>query len=87
VEIAINFKMPFFLFREMRAKQIVKNGLIYFLIISVTVIIGLGIFETVNYVGMSKVDYSYVWSPGLKYVFSPDPGIFHGDKWGFSFYN
>lgn len=55
-----------------------KKLLAYFLIIFITIIIGLAFFEFLNYKQITKIDYSYVWPPNLVYVFHPDPNIFSG---------
>ncbi len=59
-------------------KPKIKKVLTYFLIIFITIIIGLAFFEFLNYKHVSKIDYSYVWSPNLEYVFHPDSNIFSG---------
>jgi len=56
----------------------IKNGLVYFLIVFITIILGLAIFEIFNYLKVSKVNNSYVWPPNLEYVFLPNSSIFHG---------
>lgn len=55
-----------------------KNVLVYFLIIFVTVALGLAFFEYINYKNVSKINYSYVWPPNHEYVFNPNPSIFNG---------
>lgn len=56
----------------------IKKALVYFLIIFVTIIIGLAFFEYLNYRNFSKIEYSYVWPPNFGYVFNPNPIIFNG---------
>lgn len=56
----------------------IKSVFVYFLIIIITLIIGLAFFEYLNYRNVSKIDYSYVWPPNFGYVFNPDPNIFNG---------
>ncbi len=59
-------------------KNKIKKWLVYFLIVFITIIFGLVIFEIFNYLNVSKVTYSYVWPPNLEYVFFPNSSIFHG---------
>jgi len=56
----------------------IKKALIYFLIVFITIIVGLAFFEFLNYKQVTKIDYSYVWPPNLVYVFHPDSNIFNG---------
>lgn len=56
----------------------IREGLIYFCIVCVTLVVGITIIEAINYVTISKREYSYVWPPNLEYVFNPDPAIFQG---------
>ncbi|MBM3233743.1 SGNH/GDSL hydrolase family protein [Candidatus Pacearchaeota archaeon] len=51
--------------------------LIYFFIVFIAVVFILAVFEIFNYLNISKVNYSYVWPPNLRYVFSPNSSIFH----------
>lgn len=59
-------------------KNKLKIILMYFIIIFVTLIIGLSFFEYLNYKSISDINYSYVWPPNFGYVFNPDPNIFNG---------
>ncbi len=59
-------------------KPKIKKVLTYFLIVFITIIIGLAFFEFLNYKQVTKIDYSYVWPPNLVYVFHPDSSIFSG---------
>ncbi|MBW6442526.1 SGNH/GDSL hydrolase family protein [Patescibacteria group bacterium] len=51
---------------------------VYFIIVFITVSLGLTFFEYLNYKKISKIDYSYVWPPNFQYVFNPDTNIFNG---------
>ncbi|MBU2615808.1 MAG: SGNH/GDSL hydrolase family protein [Nanoarchaeota archaeon] len=59
-------------------KNKIKKVLVYFLIIFVTIAVGLAFFEYINYRNVSKINYSYVWPPNFGYVFNPDSSIFNG---------
>lgn len=59
-------------------KKKIRKFIVYFLIVFITIVIGLAIFEYINYKQVSKIDYSYVWPPNHEYLFNPDPNIFNG---------
>ncbi len=56
----------------------IKKVWVYFLIIFVTIALGLVFFEYLNYRNVSKINYSHVWPPNLEYVFHPNSSIFNG---------
>ena len=59
-------------------KNKTKKVLIYFIIIFITVVLGLTFFEYLNYRNVSRINYSYVWPPNHEYVFHPNLSIFNG---------
>jgi len=59
-------------------KNKIKKGMVYFVIIFITITLGLAFFEYLNYRTVSKINYSYVWPPNLEYVFHPNSSIFNG---------
>ena len=59
-------------------KNKIKRVWVYFLIIFVTVALGLTFFEYINYRNVSKINYSYVWPPNHEYLFHPNSSIFSG---------
>ncbi len=59
-------------------KNKIKKVLVYFLIIFITIALGLAFFEYLNYRNVSKINYSYVWPPNHEYIFHPNSSIFNG---------
>ncbi|MEM3074856.1 MAG: SGNH/GDSL hydrolase family protein [Candidatus Pacearchaeota archaeon] len=56
----------------------IKRGILYSLIILITLALGMAFFEYLNYKNVSKINYFYVWPPNYEYLFHPNSSIFRG---------